>query len=263
MSEKIEGLERTAEAQNIEDLTFTGTVRLTFQIDDELPFRFEPGQHVTFQTVTPSGTQHRRDYAIFSPPSEEQQFTILVRTIQGGDVSTFLSCLTEGDVVNFGGPGGNSMLPYVHKAKNLVILVTGVGISPIHSLLQHLLPMEFGRRVQLYWGLRLIEDVCLRDELDSLAETYSHFHYQISLSDPAEEWNGLHGRVTESVPPLLNQPIENRYILCGNGGMINEMRRALQAVGVSDRAIYREYFFNRNYAVSTERVNEIVPRFGS
>ena len=263
MPEKIEVLERRANVLNIGYLTFTGTIRLTFQIIDDLPFYFEPGQHVTFEAVTPLGNRHQHEYSVLSPPSEERQFSILVRIIQGGYVSTFLGCLAEGDVVNFGGPSGNSMLPHVHEAKNLVIMATGTGISPIHSLLQYLLPDRFDRSIQLYWGLRLVEDVCLMDELSALAETYSNFRYQVSLSDPPEGWRGLRGRITESVPPLLNQPGENRYVLSGNGGMINEMRKALQAVGVSDKAIRREYFFNQNYPASPERVDEIVSRFGA
>ena len=48
MAEKVSTVERTAEVQNVEYLTLTGTVRLTFQIIGNLPFHFEPGQCVSF-----------------------------------------------------------------------------------------------------------------------------------------------------------------------------------------------------------------------
>ena len=188
---------------------------------------------------------------------------VLVRTIPGGNVSAFLGCLTEGYVVDFRGPSGSSMLPHVQGVKNLVILVTGTGVSPIFSLLQHLLPNGFDRRIQLYWGLRLTDNICLTDEFDALAGAYLNFRYQISLFDPPEEWRGLREQVTESVPALLNNPTESQYILSGNGAIINEVRKALQAVGVPDKAIYREYFFNRNAPASSERAAEIAARIVS
>ncbi|MFP5378882.1 MAG: hypothetical protein ACLGHP_03890, partial [Vicinamibacteria bacterium] len=46
--------------------------------------------------------------------------------------------------------------PWVAAAAAL-LLATGVGVGPFHALATYLADTGFGRRVTLYWGLRLEE----------------------------------------------------------------------------------------------------------
>src|SRR5947199_269342 len=77
--------------------------------------------------------------------------------------------------------------------------------------------------IRLYWGLRLVDDICLTDDLDRLAAALPDFRYAISLSQPSPDWSGLRGRLTESVPPLLETLGGKRFYLAGNGAMCEEM----------------------------------------
>lgn len=124
------------------------------------------------------------------------------------------------------------------EGTELVFLATGVGIGPLLGLTEHLISEGFDRPIRFYWGLRLLEDVCLLEELDDLARRYPGFGYQISLSRPPPGWTGLRGRVTESVPALLSSLGNKHFYLVGNGAMIEELHAALSDLGVDQQLIY-------------------------
>jgi len=143
-------------------------------------------------------------------------------------------------------------------ADELVLLATGVGISPFHALLLDMLGRGDRRRIRLFWGLRLVEDICLTDELDDLAAAHPNFTYAVSLSQPPEDWNGLRGRLTESVPPLLETLGGKRFYLSGNGAMAEEMEIALSDMGVDRTLIHQERFFNARHRAEPAVVEAIV-----
>ena len=146
-------------------------------------------------------------------------------------------------------------------AHDLVLVATGVGIAPFYSLARHLLEAGFDRQVRIFWGLRLAEDICLLDEFDALAAAHPNFSYRISLSRPATTWGGLRGRVSESMPPLLDTLGATQFYLCGNGAMIEELTMALSDVGVADKHIYKEPYFDARHRPDQNVVDGIRSRF--
>ena len=170
--------------------------------------------------------------------------------------------MRPGTPLAFRGPSGRSMLPKDDDVDSeLVMLATGVGIRPLHAVIVHLLREGDPRRIQLFWGLRLEEDICLTDELDQLAAAHPNFTYAISLSQPEEEWNGLRGRLTETVPPRLESLGGKRYYLSGNGAMCEEMELALSGMGVDRSIIRQERFFNVSYRAEAAKIDAIAARF--
>ena len=176
-------------------------------------------------------------------------------------MSQFVTSLSVGDIISFRGPSGHSMIPKPED-RRLLLLGTGVGMAPIHSLLQYLLDNDADERaVRLFWGLRLEEDICLVPELDRLARQLPDFSYLISLSQGSPNWTGLRGRLTESVPPLLESLAGSRFYLTSNGAMIAEMSEALQEKGVSSSDIFEESFFNHRWDPDPIVVDQIRSRF--
>ncbi|RMH76732.1 MAG: hypothetical protein D6681_21370 [Calditrichaeota bacterium] len=253
-------LPRRALVTGNQRLTSTGTILVSFRVVDEEPFEFEPGEYIAVDCRDPVFGYRRSPYCIFSPPNEDRTFELLVRVVQKGPVSLFLSHLEAGDVIGFRGPLGKSMLVFTGE-EELVLLATGVGLGPFHSLLYTILPRGFSQPVTLYWGLRLEEDICLIESLEELAGTYPNFTYRISLSQPSPAWRGLRGRISETVPPLLQSLRNKHFYLCGNGAMIAEMTAALAHLGVPQTKIFEESFFNHKFKPEPSRVQEICSRF--
>jgi ferredoxin-NADP reductase len=177
-----------------------------------------------------------------------------------GPLSGHLASLEAGYPINFRGPRGRAILPKAPETA-LVLLATGVGIAPLYSLLRHLMEAGETRPIRLYWGLRLTDDICLTDELDDLVHGLPDFSYQISLSQPPADWDQLRGRVTESVPPLLDKLGGTRFYLCGNGAMVEEMELALCSLGVDRTSISEEKFFNLKYEPDRATMEAIRARF--
>ena len=251
---------RWAEVVATEWLTDTGTVRITFRVTDDDPFDFVPGQFITLEEEIPNLGPRRSLYCIFSPPTPDRRFELLIRVLPDGYLSGHLASLQPGDTINFRGPAGRSMVPKDPDAE-LIMLATGVGISPYHSLCRHLASLGDHRRVRLYWGVRLTDDICLLDELNALADGPLDFSYHISLSQPPPEWPHLRGRVSESVPPLLDVLGGKHFYLCGNGIMVEEMGLALRSLGVDRTHIHQERFFNLGYRPDPATVKAIMARF--
>ncbi|MHB1535922.1 MAG: ferredoxin--NADP reductase [Acidimicrobiales bacterium] len=258
--EKVSRYDRRADVVKVERLTETGTVKITFEVADDRPFVFSPGFWIGIEEELPGLGVRRSPYCVFSPPGDDRRFAILIRVFPEGPLAHHLASLRRGDRVRFRGPAGRSMLPK-EPGTELVLLATGVGISPFYSLCRHLLAQGDRRRIRLFWGLRLPSDLCLTDELDEMASRHENFDYRISLSQPPPGWSHLRGRVTESVPPLLDRLGGRRFLLSGNGAMVEEMEMALSSLGVDRTFIHGERFFHVRHRPDTATMDAIVSRF--
>ena len=253
---------RVARLAHTEHVTPTGTVRMRFEVVDDEPFAFDPGQFVGIEQGFEGKGFRRSPYCILSPPSPEREFELLVRVVEAGPLSQHLGSMSPGETISFRGPTGRSMVPSGDVPPELVLLATGVGIAPLFSLVHHLLRERgYERPITLYWGLRLVEDQCLMPELQELTDRYPNLRLAVSLSQPPPDWSGLRGRITESVPPLLPTLGGKRFYLVGNGAMIEEMAAALSDMGVHSKALYKEAYFNAKHRPAPATVAAIRSRF--
>lgn len=258
--ERVNRYDRRAVLVDRQTLTATGTISLTFEVVDDAPFVFDPGYFVAIQADDSHLDKQRSPYCITSPPNAERTFRLVIRQVRGGQLSDYMGNLAVGDGISFRGPSGRSMVPQ-RPFDELVLLATGVGIGPVLSLCPPLLAGGFTKSVRLFWGLRLVEDICLVDELDALARAHQNFRYQISLSEPTATWTGLRGRLTETVPGLLPSLGNRQFYLIGNGAMIEDMATALSDLGVDRRNVYQEAYFNSRYRSDPSTLAEIRGRF--
>ena len=251
---------RRARVTSVTPLTSTGTVRLSLEVIDGQPFHFDPGQFVGIEAEFEGLGYRRSPYCILSAPNHEPVFDLLVRVVPQGPLSGHLASRRPGDEVAFRGPTGRSMVP-PDDDRALALLATGTGVAPFYSLARHLLQRGYVQPITLWWGLRLAEDICLAEELDQLAVTYGNFTYAVSLSQPSSPWAGLRGRLGESVPPLIPTLGATRFYLAGNGAMLEETTFALSDLGVDQKYIYKEPFFNGTHDPDPAVVADIRERF--
>ena len=241
-------------------LTSTGTFVLRFEVVDGEPFEFAPGQFVGIEVHFEGRGYRRSPYCILSDPADAPFFDLMIRAVPDGPLSLYLSELEPGDEVLFRGPTGRPMAPRFND-RELVLMAIGTGVAPLIGLTRHLLATGCPHPISLWWGLRLVEDICLTDELDALAARYEGFTYDITLSQPPAGWTGLRGRLGESVPPLLATLGRKRYYLVGNGAMLEEMGGGLSDMGVVQQHIYKEPYFDPVHEPDREIVAAVRERF--
>jgi NAD(P)H-flavin reductase len=254
--------DRRAVVTATEALTPTGTVRVDLEVVDGGPFDFEPGNFVGIEAFDPGLGYRRSPHCILSPPSHDGRFSLLVRVVPDGPVSQFLGALLPGDEVAFRGPSGRAMVRLgTGDERDLVLVATGVGIGPFLSLAGHLLVGGYRRRIDLFWGLRLADDLCLVDELARLEDDHPNFSFDVTLSQPSPGWPGRRGRVTDLVAEALDGLAGRRFLLSGNGAMVAELAAALAEVGVPQLDVYEEPFFDARHVPDPAVVAAIRDKF--
>ncbi len=208
-------------------------------------FSFRPGQYLVFQIPSADGREViRRSYSISTPPSDARHFEICVRAVAGGHGSNWVHRLRPGQVVRCEGPVGDFVL--AEGNRDLLMVATGTGMSPIKSMLLHLLDSRSSRRVRLFFGVRTTGDLFYTDLLRGLEAHYPNFSSEIVLSSPdPSQWAGARGRVTHLIADRVraSDASHSEAYLCGSRAMIEECSALLRDKGFTDEHIHFENFY--------------------
>jgi CDP-4-dehydro-6-deoxyglucose reductase, E3 len=222
-----------------------GTFEFVLALDEaDLALRWRAGQFVSLRCgTTAEGEPLLRSYSIASSPGSGV-VTLIIKLIEGGAASTWLSRLGAGDRVQFTGPMGFFVLELAHPG-DAVFAATGVGIAPVLPMVRETLARAETGRVLLRWGCRHEGDLFWQEELAALAAAAPRLDVVTYVSQPAATWTGARGRINPEIvasAPSLARPT---FYLVGNGAMIRELKTQLVALGVDrKRQIRTEAFFD-------------------
>ncbi|MFA7681825.1 MAG: FAD-binding oxidoreductase [Candidatus Peribacteraceae bacterium] len=188
-------------------------------------FTFIPGQFVLFfipDVADPKVVQPRA-YSIASAPEEEDLLFVVRIKPNGHAGKWFSTVLKEGTTVEMQGPMGNFLID-PQNTKDILIIATGVGISPFRSQIRSALSSGDTRRIDLIWCTYNEKDIFWDDDFKSLEKQYPNFFFHMMLSEPSAEWKGPTGRVQKLIPTIehLN---EKQIYICGNPAMTSDVKR--------------------------------------
>lgn len=203
-------------------------------------FQFKAGQFAEILIPDPDNSKKlmKRSYSICSTPNEEK-IEFCIKLIPEGKGSNFIENLKEGQDVELLGPFGNFLLP--ENEQSLIFIATGVGLSPIISLLKKaLINLNYKSKVFLLFGVRSENDIFFDKQLDELRQKFSNFNYTLTLSRPSESWTGPKGRVTDYFSKILDK--EAHYFICGNLNMVADTKKFLEDSGIQEDKIHFEMF---------------------
>jgi len=210
----------------------------TISIETEKPtdFIFEAGQFLQF--IIPTEEQEvLRSYSIASSP-QEHTFLFCIKLVKDGISSEYLRNLKKGDILKMKGSFGR--FTEEENKNSLFFLSTGPGLAPTISIIKDQLKnKENKNKIHLLLGFRSENNIFWREELENLEKEYKNFTYMLTLSQPSENWNQLQGRVTL----YFNHPSSSyKYFMCGNQGMVSEIRQILLENGIDNSQIHFEIF---------------------
>ncbi len=243
---KYEVLETRNETENI------FTVVLKTPSGD--PLSFSAGQYINVyfpETGKPEG----KSYSISSPPGEKN-FSLCVRTI--GDFSKRLSSLSPGDKVTGTEPYG-----YFFSDSDdspLVMIASGIGVSPFRSMILDQLKKNPGRPMRLFYGSCTLSGAVFGKEFETLAKKHPNFRlrYFITRENPGHplaERGRMDGKKIlsmlsfeekgESAEKGGNGKNLNNaeFLICGSIEFTRDLWRSLQNAGAPEENIYTEAFF--------------------
>lgn len=231
----------TAHVESIKDLTHD-VRQLDLRLVEPAAIEFKPGQFISFELPHPeTGRLLTRAYSIASSPSRPGVVTLLFNRVSGGPGSTFLYGFKEGDLAQFKGPAGHFTLRD-DPGRALLFIATGTGITPIWSMLLANAERSDPRPATLFWGLRSQRDLYYQDEVAALTRKTPKMTAVLTLSRPEPGWSGAVGRVQQLVEERVTSVAQLAVYLCGSGGMIADVTKALQQKGLCP--IYREKYYD-------------------
>jgi ferredoxin-NADP reductase len=203
-------------------------------------YSFEAGECA----VLFNGAGDSRPYSVASAPQADD-LRFLLRRIPGGALSSWLAQRRPGDSVRLSPPFG-AFRPAC-GGRPLVLVATGVGVSPFLSLLRSLggppasAAMDSGDAVPPQ-SIYCLYGVRAASEAVELALLQQKTVLQLAVSRDAQTEH-FPGRVT-GLLETLRLPADADYYLCGCDAMIDEVFGILHRRGIPASRIFTEVFFN-------------------
>jgi ferredoxin-NADP reductase len=221
---------------------------------------YRPGAYVTVH-VTIDGRAVQRAYSLSSPPDDEGLISITVKRVPGGLVSNHLAqVLSKGDVLELGAPSGQFVLGSEPKAP-LLMISAGSGITPVMSMLRHLVRQGSNAEVTFLHFARTPNDLIFGRELAAIAERTPGVNVVLCVEDADESWTGHRGRFTRSLlETALPHFVDAETYLCGPSGFMRAVMQVLEAAG-ADFSKLRYERFNSEFDASAFLESSRVIRF--
>lgn len=212
---------------------------LVLRAEDHLGHAFEPGQ---FAWLRLSGTRTRwaeHPFSYASSAEDPSQIAFTIRAYNG--FSARAAALPVGTRFHVDGPHGAFRVRA--RARGVLLLAYGIGITPSMSILRTAADRGDTRRFVLFYANRTAEDVTFAAELDGLRNRLDLRVIHV-LSRPADGWIGERGRVTAGLMHrhLTGDLSRWDFFLCGAGAPVDAGVAALDEIGVPPERVHAERF---------------------
>ncbi len=127
--------------------------------------------------------------------------------------------------------------------RNCLFLNTGTGLSQHICYLLSKKDQYPHLRYRMLFGVRTENDMYYQKQMDELTQELKDFKFEFVLSRPQEDWKGKKGYVQNFISEFDYKNIPTTFYLCGNGGMIKEVKHQLLEVdGLDKSRIWSEAF---------------------
>lgn len=225
-------------------------VSLVLEDPTGAPFHYAPGQFFTV-CATVDGVALRRAYSASGALPGGPTLRITVKRVAGGAMSTWLTTrATAGDALELLGPSGAFVADTAPgRARHVVLLGGGSGITPLYAIACAVLRDEPASRVSLVYGNRARDAVMLADDLAALAAEHpDRFVVRHVLEAAHEGFDGAVGRLDEAACAAALDALHGAgdaptaYFLCGPEPMRAAVKRALAARDVDPATVREEVY---------------------
>ena len=229
-------------------------VRLTLAVPPELEsaFRGAAGQHIVLRTRL-EGAEIRRTYSL-TGAAGSLPLTLGIRVQANGRFSRHaFGTLRAGDTVELMSPGGRFGAALARSARaaggaTYVAFASGSGITPILSIIRTALAEQANARVILFYGNRTAARTMFLEDLQALKDRYlARLALNFVMSAEPQDIELLNGRLNGAkISALAGRLFEpsavDAFFICGPDSMVEEVRAALQSLGVERERIHSERF---------------------
>lgn len=194
-----------------------------------------PGAHMTFTVELPDGSTDERQYSLVSDSSQNDHYTIAVRREDNGRGGSawFHDHVSTGDILIASGPVND--FPLAHEdVPHSVLIAGGIGITPILSMVRHLVARE--RSVDVHYASRTEDTMAFQVDLAELVPGHVHLYHT--------DGNGGKRPDIESI--VKHAPDHSHVYVCGPSGMIRDTVQTSRRLGWNESRVHYESFGGHN-----------------
>ncbi len=205
-------------------------------------FSFRAGQFVMLHVPQGEGKPALRAYSVASEEQNKNGFRLLFKFVENGVASKYIWSLKGPETLNFTGPFGKVFFQEP-PTEQIIFMNTGTGLS---QHLCYLLSKKLqypNLKYRMLFGVRSEKEIYGQAQLEKLKSELKDFQFEYVLSRPQESWSGKKGYVQHFLKDFDYKSIPTTFYLCGNGGMIKEVKHQLLEVDGLDKAqVWSEAF---------------------
>lgn len=197
--------------------------------DESFPYR--AGQAVL---VGSHGFHQRRPYSIADSPEcarRDRCLELLVGVEADGQAGPHLT-LTPGTQVDIDGPLGRFTFPERPAERRFLFIAGGTGIAPLRAMLRHALSVPH-EAIGLLFSARTPSELAYEPEFRALADARRiELQLRVTREVAPHAWDGTRGRLSDADLAPLVHDAETLCFVCGPPALVDEITRALEALGV-------------------------------
>lgn len=198
---------------------------------------FQSGQYINV-FVDAGGVRTSRPYSIASSPTQTGHYELTVRKVEDGFVSDYLmNELKPGDKISSSSPSGNFHYNPLFHGNKLALIAGGSGITPFMSMIRELSDKNLSRRLHLFYGCRVEDDVIYRAELDRIASAHKNFTWDLVVSEPTPSYRGHTGFINAAFIKERLDGLDWMFFICGPQAMYQFCLPELEKLQVPSRKI--------------------------
>ncbi len=227
-------------------LVRTPTVKSFFFRLSDRP-QFVAGQHMDVRLTAPDGYQAQRSYSIASAPEANDRIELAIEKLDDGEVSPFFhDVVAPGDDIELRGPIGGHFIWSVQDGGPLLLIGAGSGVVPLACMLRHRAMQDSSVPAALVYSARTRADLIFCEELDTLSQAATGFHFFPTLTRESHPAPGTRiGRIDAS---LLDDALSSlrgppkAVFVCGANAFVETAASLLIAIGIAVERIRTERY---------------------
>lgn len=222
----------------------TGTMEFTFSTEGA-DYQLLPGQNADFFNLdqpTQDAEGSKRAFSFSSPLRADKTFTITMRMRETA-FKQWWRDMPLGTKVRVTEAMGEMVLP-TDPSTPVVMLAGGIGVTPFHAMIEHVVTMKTGHPIYLFYSNRHLADAPYHESLVRWAAEQNTIHYIPTLTDePPTDWHGERGYISADMirrhVPEITTPL---FCFAGPQAMMKSMREVLTELGVAPQRQRQEEF---------------------
>lgn len=239
------------------------SVSISFIIPAHLQevFSFREGQNLTLKAQI-NGEEIRRSYSLCTAP-HQGEVKVAIKQVEGGLFSNYAATLKPGDMLEVLPPVGRFNAKQQDATRHLAI-AAGSGITPIISIISHILHTDPQSSCTLLYGNQNRQNIIFFEELEALKNKYMHRLQLIYIlsrekTDTPLNYGRIDAEKLKELQHFIPFNLFHNVYLCGPQQMIEACNAFLQQAGIAKKNIHFELFTTPGQSMVQQSKTAIAP----